>query len=104
MDFPFERKLLLTLAIFNFSGIDLLLDCMVYGVLAEQAQLDGKVEQIQYLSFTYLLIHLPEVRERLLRKMYQRIRVAHALQVNSKKEVNNNVLLSKFIYRKVVLN
>jgi hypothetical protein len=77
---------------------------MVYSILAEQSNLESKLDQIESLTSTYLNLHIPEVRERILRKMYQRIRVAHALQVNSQREINNNVLLSKFLYRKGVLN
>ena len=77
---------------------------MVYSILAEESHLDSKLETIEKLTLTYLNIHIPEVRERILRKMYQRIRVAHALQLNNKKEINNNVLLSKFIYRKTIMN
>jgi hypothetical protein len=89
LDFPFE---------------DLLLDCMVFGMLANDSNLDGKLEKTEDLVITYLQIPLPEVRERILRKMYQRIRVASVLSLNNKKEVNNNVLLSNFVYRKKILS
>ncbi len=52
---------------------------------------------------TFLLFPLPEVRERILRKIYSKLRLQVSLNMN-KKMLSNANLLSKFIYRKSILN
>jgi len=42
------------------------------------------------------------VRERLVRKMFQRIKVAQSINLQSK-QINNNVLISKFVFRAEIL-
>ena len=54
MDFPFE----------------LLLDCLVYGVLAEDSNLDGKLDKTEKIFLTYMQMNCVEVREIILRKLW----------------------------------
>lgn len=92
IEFPFEH---------------LLLDCMVFSnLVAEQRMPDphNKLEHVERLLVTYLMMPIPEVRERILRRLYHRLRVIQALQEKSKFKVNNNYLLARFVYRKKVLN
>jgi len=53
---------------------------------------------------TYLLIPIPEVRERIVRRMFQRIRIIQGLATSSRQKANNNYMLAKFCYRKKILN
>ena len=47
----------------------------------------------------------PEVRERILRRLYQRLRVVEQFQKErNPHQANNNYLLAKFVYRKRVIN
>ena len=89
MEFPFE---------------DLLLDCMVFGLMADSSNLEARLDKTEELALTYLSLPFPETRERILRKMYQRIKVASSESLINKKAVNNNVLLSRFVYRKKMLS
>ena len=52
---------------------------------------------------TYLQFPVPEVRERILRKIYSKIRLQNSLTMN-KKNLSNATLLAKFIYRKNIMN
>jgi hypothetical protein len=63
LEFPFEH---------------LLLDCMVYSTLvAEQSHMtsDNRSEEVERLAITLLQVPQMEVRERILRRLYQRLRV-----------------------------
>lgn len=92
LDFPFEH---------------LILDCMVYSnLVADQSRLtsDNRTDEIENLAITLLQCPQAEVRERILRRLYQRLRVVQAFQEKSKHYANNNYQLAKFIYRKKILN
>ena len=41
---------------------------MVFSILAQDSGLDAKFEQVEKLFSTYINMHIPEVRERILRK------------------------------------
>lgn len=84
MDFPFDH---------------LMVDCIIFGILAEETSMDPRLDQLESLFKSYLLVPISEVRERILRKIFQRIRLVQSLEAN-KRHFNNNTLLSKFIYRK----
>jgi hypothetical protein len=43
---------------------------MVYSILAEESNLDGKVDEVEKLFSTYINLHIPEARERILRKTF----------------------------------
>ena len=90
----------------NFPFEHILLDCMVYAnLLAMQNCADSRIEQIEQLAITYLSLPQPEVRERILRRLYQRLRVVASFQRDqTSHQANNNYLLAKFIYRKKVIN
>ena len=91
IDFPFEY---------------ILLDCMVYAnLVAMQNSSDSLIDKIESLAITYLSLPYPEVRERILRRLYQRLRVIQSFQQNqTPHQTNNNYLLAKFIYRKKIVN
>lgn len=72
-------------------------------MLANESSLEPKLEQLERIVQTYLLFPLPEVRERILRKIYSKLRLQVSLNMN-KKMLSNANLLSKFIYRKSILN
>jgi hypothetical protein len=75
----------------------------MYGVLASESSLDPHIEQLERVFTTYLQLPIPEVRERIFRKIYSKLRLQISLSVN-KKTISNIALLSKFLYRKSVLN
>jgi phospholipid N-methyltransferase len=60
MDFPFEH---------------LITDCIMYGMLANESSLDPKIEVLEKIFQSYLQLPLPEVRERILRKIYGKLRL-----------------------------
>ena len=65
----------------NFPFEHLLLDCMVYSnLVADLNQQDSRAEQVESLLVLYLSLPYPEVRERFLRRLYQRLRVTQAFQ------------------------
>ena len=48
----------------------------MYGMLAEESSMDPKMDQLDKLFLTYLQMPgLPEVRERIIRKLYGRMRL-----------------------------
>lgn len=60
----------------NFPFEHILLDCMVYAnLVALQNSADSRIEKIEAITITYLSLPYPEVRERILRRLYQRLRV-----------------------------
>ena len=69
LDFPFERKH------YKITYLDLLVDCIMYGVLASESSLDPHIDQLEKVFTSYLLLPIPEVRERLLRKIYSKLRL-----------------------------
>lgn len=90
MDFPFEH---------------LLLDCIVLSMLAfEQGDSRHSQEVVEDLLITYLSLPGGEARERILRRMYQRLRLVATFQRDSAQAANNNYLLAKFLFRKKVVN
>lgn len=92
IEFPFEH---------------LLLDCMVYSSLvADQKHLqsDSHTDEVERIAVTLLSLPNPEIRERILRRLYQRLRVVQAFQEKTKHYGNNNYLLAKFVYRKKMLH
>ena len=63
----------------NFPFEHLLLDCMVYSsIVAEHNPMDAKIEQVEEIAITYLSLPIFEVRDRILSRMYQRLRVVQA--------------------------
>lgn len=80
-----------------------MVDCIMYGMLASESSLDSRMDTLEKLLQTYLQLPIPEVRERILRKIYSKLRLQSSLHLN-KKTVSNIGLLSKFIYRKATLN
>jgi hypothetical protein len=75
----------------------------MYAMLANESSLEPKIDQLEKIVQTYLLFPMPEVRERILRKVYSKLRLQASLNMN-KKILSNATLLSKFIYRKNILN
>jgi hypothetical protein len=75
----------------------------MYGVLASESSLDPHIEQLERVFTKYLQLPIPEVRERIFRKIYSKLRLQISLSVN-KKTISNIALLSKFLYRKSILN
>jgi len=53
---------------------------------------------------TYMSIPIPEIRERILRRLYQKLRVGNQGSNNGPKALNNNLYLAQFLLRKGVLN
>ena len=72
----------------------------MYGILASESDLDPKLDQLDKLFIAFLSIPMPEVRERILRKLYSKLRLQSSL---SQKSLSNITLLSKFIYRKNIM-
>ena len=106
MDFPFEH---------------LILDCIYFSGLAQDSQpLHGqemtkdqeasRIGELEKIVQTYLAIPIPEIRERILRRLYQKLRVGNAAggggaQAGERpKALNNNLYLAKFLLRKGILN
>lgn len=75
----------------------------MYGILANESSLDSRLDQLEKLFTTYLSLPFPEVRERIIRKLYSKLKIHSSLTLN-KKSVANTTLLSKFLYRKTILN
>ena len=75
----------------------------MYAMLANESSLEPKIDKLEKIVQTYLLLPLPEVRERILRKVYSKLRLQASLNMN-KKILSNVTLLAKFIYRKNILN
>jgi hypothetical protein len=48
---------------------------MMYTVLAQESSLDPRVDQIERVLQTYLQLPIPEVRERILRRIYSKLRL-----------------------------
>lgn len=90
----------------NFPFEHILLDCMVYAnLVALQNSADSRIEKIESLVITYLSLPHAEVRERILRRLYQRLRVIQQFQKEqTPHQANNNYLLAKFLYRKKIIN
>ena len=47
----------------------------MYGMLASESSLDPRMEQLDRVFATYMQIPIPEVRERILRKVYSKLRL-----------------------------
>ena len=90
----------------NFPFEHLLLDCMVYSnLVADLNQQDSRADQVESLLVLYLSLPFPEVRERFLRRLYQRLRVVQAFQsTQTSHQTNNSFQLAKFVYRRKVVN
>lgn len=95
LQFPFEH---------------LLADTVMYSGLLEDAGGQSRLGELETLVQTYLAIPLPEVRERVLRKLYQKLRVSQSASVLESsqgagpKAPQNTLYLAKFILRKGILN
>ena len=98
MDFPYE---------------DILIDCMVFSILAEESNMRSrqekisggqieKSERVEKILINFLQVPIPEVRERILRKIYQRIKISSKIVEVNKHLPNNALFLAKFVYRKAV--
>jgi hypothetical protein len=55
--------------------LDLLVDCIMYAMLAAESSLDPHMEQLERVFQNYLQLPIPEVRERILRKVYSKLRL-----------------------------
>ena len=55
MDFPYEH---------------LIVDCVIFGMLAEESSMDPRLEQLETLFKNYLTFPMAEVRERIVRKIF----------------------------------
>ena len=55
--------------------LDLIVDCIMYGMLASESSLDPRMEQLDIVFAAYIQIPIPEVRERILRKVYSKLRL-----------------------------
>ena len=51
-----------------------------------------------------MAIPIPEIRERILRRLYQKLRVGNQGSNTGPKALNNNLYLAQFLLRKGVLN
>jgi hypothetical protein len=63
IEFPFEH---------------LLLDCMVFSQLLVDQNQSGKIEDVERLAVTFLSIPISQVRERIVRRLFQRVRIVQA--------------------------
>ena len=64
LEFPFEH---------------LLIDCVVFAmVVVEQSEDLSKVDTVERLFSVYLSIPIAEVRERIIRRIFQRVRIVQA--------------------------
>jgi hypothetical protein len=63
IEFPFEH---------------LLLDCMVFSQLLVDQNQSGKIEDVERLAVTSLSIPISQVRERIVRRLFQRVRIVQA--------------------------
>ena len=78
-----------------------MIDSMIYSVLAEESHLDPQFERLEKLVTSFLLLPISEVRERIIVKVYQKIRMAQSFTSNDRRHFASNCgLLAKFIYRK----
>lgn len=75
----------------------------MYGELACESSVDARIEQLERVFTACVQLPIAEVRERILRKIYSKLRLQSSLMIN-KKTVSNIVLLSKFVYRRSILN
>lgn len=89
IDFPFEH---------------LLLDAITYAGILDEANGNSRLVELEKLTQTFLAIPLPEIRERILRRLYQKLRVGNQVTVGGPKALNNNIYLAKFVLRKGILN
>ena len=89
IDFPFEH---------------LLLDAIMYAGILDEANGNSRLSDIEKLLQTFLAIPLPAIRERILRRFYQKLRVGNQTVISGPKAVNNNIYLAKFLLRKGILN
>jgi len=64
MDFPFEH---------------LIIDCIYYAGLTEESNQEGgsasRIQDLEKLLQTYMAIPIAEIRERILRRIYQKLRL-----------------------------
>lgn len=95
LQFPFEH---------------LLADAIMYSGLLEDAGGQSRLGELEALIQTFLAIPLPEVRERILRKLYQKLRVSQSVSMLESSHAagprapQNPLYLAKFILRKGILN
>ena len=100
IDFPFEI---------------LMIDCIFFVGLASDTQpVDSngliqtntsRVADLEKIMQTYMAIPIPEIRERILRRLFQKLRVGNQGQnLKGPKALNNNIYLAQFLLRKSILN
>ena len=89
IDFPFEH---------------LLLDAIMYAGILDEANGNSRLADLEKLLQTFLAIPLPVIRERILRRFYQKLRVGNQEVISGPKAANNNIYLAKFLLRKGILN
>jgi hypothetical protein len=102
MDFPLENAIV---------------DCIQYGGLVDEVEdaNSSSLNEVEQIIKMYLAYPVPQIRERILRKIYQKLRISNSVaiaQSNSQfsmegdkpKAVNNNLYIAKFVLRKGILS
>jgi hypothetical protein len=90
LDFPFE---------------DLLVDTIQYAGLLEETGATSRIAEVEKLTRAFLAIPLPEIRERLLKRFYLKLRAgASASNLNGPSALKNLQYLAQFLLRKGMLN
>lgn len=73
----------------------------------------SKLSEVEKIVKMYLAYPLQEIRERILRKIYQKLRISStaaslstnfSMEGDKPKAVNNNIYIAKFVLRKGILN
>lgn len=61
------------------------MDCLIYGqLLDETPNIDPDLPHLEQIFKAYLTVKAPFVRERIVRKLFQRIKVAQSVNLHSK--------------------
>lgn len=94
LQFPFEH---------------LIIDCIYFVGLANETSLaagheSARTQEVEKIFKMYLAMPIPEVRERLLRRIYQKIRAGTQQVGERPKALCNNLYLARFLLRKAILN
>lgn len=87
-----------------------MIDAVMFAGLQDETGAQARLSELEQLMQLFLAVPIPEVRERILRKFYQKLRVgtgigAQADALRQAPRASKNVLyVAKFLLRKGILN